>query len=128
MIYKFELIIFSNKQAIYVKHYTRDQKILRISRPAACPYLPSMLYSSSMSKPKIELQKVELKGKMPNYVISVAWYNEIRKESITWKSKEQKYFCSNIYSKNLGNVFIFGINTTMLKEQDQIIRCEFSHN
>lgn len=80
-----------------------------------------------MTKPKIELQKVELKGKMPNYVIFVAWYNEVRKESINWKSKEQKYFWSNIYSKDLGNVFVFGINTTLLKEQDQIIRCEFSY-
>lgn len=53
---------------------------------------------------------------MPNFFLVTAWFNEVRKDRIQWSAKAQKYEHGKIYSKDLGNVFIFGINTSILKE------------
>ena len=124
------MIIFSNRQFIYVKHYINDQKIVRIPRAPANPNLPAELYTSqrTVAKPKIVVFREQHKGRMPNFVLITAWFNEIRRDKISWSSKEQRYDYSKVYSKDLGNVFIFGINTTMLTKQDEFIRCEFLHH
>ena len=44
------------------------------------------------------------------------WFNEVRKFRFFYNSKIKKYTYEKIYGKDLGDVYIIGINTTLLKD------------
>ena len=101
-----------------------------IQHPDTNPRLPQSLYKSNLITPKIEMKLDKTKGtvQLPTVDMYFTWFNEVRKFRFFYNSKIKKYTYEKIYGKDLGDVYIIGINTSLLKDQNKFIRCEFLHD
>ena len=128
-----DLLLWSNRQFIYIKNYTLEQAIVQIERPACNPDLSQNLYKNyQFATPNIELRIDNVsnrKGSIakPTYELYIGWFDTIRKFRLFYSNQKKKYDQEQIYKKDLGSVYVFGINTTLLKDENKFFRCEFSY-
>jgi len=126
-----ELLIWSNRMHIYIKNHTRDQAVAQISRPDANCNLPQYLYQPKMSPPKFQLRLDRTKkGTFDNpvYTILYCWFNEIKRYRVAFDDERKKYFAKSTLHFDLGDTYLFGVNSTLLKDVGKLIRCEFVYS
>lgn len=89
-----DLLIWSNRQHVYIKNYTREEAIVQIARPDSNPLLPYYLYKPNMTPPtfsiKIDRSKKGTLDK-PVYFLVCAWFNSVRRFRIAYDNKKMKY-------------------------------------
>lgn len=61
----------------------------------------------------------------PNVLMYIAWFNVVKKVKLEYDEKQRKFTGTTVYSKDLGDVFICGLNTSMMA--DTFITCQFLH-
>lgn len=97
--------------------------------PQANPNIPQHMYVSNLTMPKIQM-RIDHDNKSriadPNVEIFVAWFNEVKKVSLEYKHKINKFDATTKFTKDVGNKFLCGLNINMLKKK--YILCEFDHS
>ena len=81
-----------------------------------------------MTPPEIEFKVDKTKVgtiNKPVYHMITAWFNQVRKFRVAYDDKKKKYQAVEIFMADLVNNCVFGINTSLLKDQGMTIRCEF---
>ena len=129
VIYQYGLVLWSTPKQIRVIHFKRGrQKICRIPVPEAKETLPSHLYVSNQMMPKVQL-KIDTANRSsiadPNVLMYIAWFNVVKKVRLEYDEKTRKFTGTTVYSKDLGDVFLCGLNTSMMV--DHFVTCAFLH-
>ena len=129
VVYQFGMLVWSTPKKIRVIHYNRNrQKICMVLKPDDIPSSLEHMSNSNLVFPKILLkQNLEKKSRIadPNVDMYIAWFNEIKKVQFEYKPKIDKFEAETSYKYSTGNIFIVGMNISMLK--DRFITCEFDH-
>ena len=114
VLYRFGMVVFATSKAIRVVHYRRGkQRVTIVKAPLVNEILPDHLYQSNQAKPIIFLMedKEEFNGlSYPNVFMYVAWFNQLLKYKIYYIKKEDKFGAKSVFSKDLGNCYICGLN------------------
>ena len=78
--------------------------------------------------PKVQL-KIDTANRSsiadPNVLMYIAWFNVVKKVRLEYDEKTRKFTGTTVYSKDIGNVFLCGLNTSMMA--DHFVTCEFLH-
>ena len=86
------------------------------------------MYVSNQMMPKVQL-KIDTSTRSsiaePNVLMYIAWFNVVKKVKLEYDEKLRKFTGTTVYSKDLGDVFICGLNTSMMA--DTFITCQFLH-
>lgn len=61
----------------------------------------------------------------PNVVMYIAWFNTVQKIRIEYKDRTRKFEGTTVYKKDIGDLFLTAINTSMVPER--FVLCEFLH-
>ena len=51
---------------------------------------------------------------LPTVDVYYSWFGEVRKYCAQYKTLEKKYVIQRLLTKDLGNVFVVGINTNLI--------------
>ena len=96
--------------------------------PGANENIPQHMYFSNLVVPKIQMKiNHEKKSRIadPNVDMYIAWFNEIKKVRFEYKEKIDRFDAETQFTKNVGNLFLVGVDITMIK--DKYVTCEFDH-
>ena len=61
----------------------------------------------------------------PNVEVYIAWFNTLKKVNLEYKEKIDKFEANTQFTKEVGNIFIAGHSTQMIKHH--YVFCEFNH-